>query len=234
MSKSRGNVINPDKIIEEFGADSLRLYEMFMGPLEQVKPWSTKGVEGVNRFLNRAWRLIIDDKNGELNANITDSKPDKEQLKSLHEAIKKVSNDIESLRLNTAISALMIFVNEANQWKTIPISVVKDFVILLSPFAPHIAEELWKRLGADSTIAYAEWPEFNKEYLKAESILYPIQINGKVRSELEVPADKALDKTFVLNEAKKDSKVAEYLEESVIIKEIFVPNRIINIVIKPG
>jgi len=234
MSKSRGNVINPDKIIEEFGADSLRLYEMFMGPLEQVKPWSTKGVEGVNRFLNRAWRLIVDDKTGDINSNINDSKPEKEQLKMLHETIKKVSEDIESLRLNTAISALMIFVNEANQWKVISRSLAKDFVILLSPFAPHISEELWKKLGSDSTIAYADWPEFNEEHLKADSILYPIQVNGKVRGELNVPASKALDKNYVLEEAKKEAKVAEYLQDAVIVKEIFVPNRIINIVVKPG
>lgn len=234
MSKSRGNVINPDKIIKEFGADSLRLYEMFMGPLEQVKPWSTKGVEGVNRFLNRAWRLLIDEESGELSTKIVEAEPEKEHLKPLHEAIKKVSEDIESLRLNTAISALMIFVNEANQWNTIPISVAKHFVILLSPFAPHICEELWKKLGADESIAYAEWPEFNEEYLKADSILYPIQINGKVRSDLEVPAEKATDKEYVLSEAKKDAKISDYLEGSEIVKEIFVPNRIVNLVIKPS
>jgi len=234
MSKSRGNVINPDKIIEQFGADSLRLYEMFMGPLEQVKPWSTKGVEGVNRFLNRAWRLIMDEETGKLNPKVMDADPEKDQLKVLHETIKKVSEDIESLRMNTAISALMIFVNEANQWEKIPKSVAKDFVVLLSPFAPHICEELWKKLGHTSTIAYTNWPEFKEEYLKSDSILYPIQINGKVRSELEVPADKAVDKAYVLKEAKEDSKIAEYLEGSVIIKEIFVPNRIVNIVTKPA
>lgn len=233
MSKSRGNVINPDNIIAQYGADSLRLYEMFMGPLEQVKPWSTKGVEGVNRFLNRAWRLIIDDKTGELNSNLKDIEAGKDQLKVLHETIKKVTDDIESLRFNTAISSLMIFTNEANQWKTIPKSIAQDFVVLLSPFAPHVCEELWKLLGNTDSIAYAEWPEFVEEYLKEDSILYPIQINGKVRSEIHIPADKATDKEFVLGQAKRDDKVNEYLKNAEIIKEIFVPKRIINIVVKP-
>lgn len=233
MSKSRGNVINPDHIIEEYGADSLRLYEMFMGPLEQVKPWSTKGVEGVNRFLNRAWRLLIDEETGKPSSKVVDQNAEKEQLKVLHEAIKKVSEDIENLRFNTAISALMIFVNEANQWNKIPKSVAEDFIILLSPFAPHVGEEIWKLLGNSESIAYAEWPKFNEEFLKADSIFYPIQVNGKVRSDLEVPAEKAMDKEFVLNKAKNDSKIADYLKESVIIKEIFVPKRIINLVIKP-
>tara|TARA_R110002124_G_C8962150_1_gene514178 strand:- start:358 stop:2895 length:2538 start_codon:yes stop_codon:yes gene_type:complete len=233
MSKSRGNVINPDHIIEEYGADSLRLYEMFMGPLEQVKPWSTKGVEGVNRFLNRAWRLLIDEETGDLSSKIINQEPEKEQLKVLHEAIKKVSEDIETLRFNTAISALMIFVNEANQWDEIPKSIAEEFVVLLSPFAPHIGEEIWYLLGNSDSIAYAKWPDFNEEYLKEDSILYPIQVNGKVRSDLEVPAEKAMDKDYVLSKAKEDSKIADYLKESVIVKEIFVPKRIINLVIKP-
>ena len=151
MSKSRGNVINPDHIIEQYGADSLRLYEMFMGPLEQVKPWSTKGVEGVNRFLNRAWRLFIDEETGELLEKVTADKAEKAQLKPLHEAIKKVTEDIQELRFNTSISALMIFVNEANQWKTIPKEVAESFVKLLSPFAPHICEEIWHKLGNETS-----------------------------------------------------------------------------------
>ncbi len=234
MSKSRGNVINPDSVIEQYGADSLRLYEMFMGPLEQVKPWSTKGVEGVNRFLNRAWRLIIDEETGELRSELSEVSPSKKQLKSLHEAIKKVTEDIEELRFNTAISALMIFVNEANQWKEIPHSVAKEFVLILSPFAPHIAEELWAKLGNEQTLAYEDWPLYNEEYLKADSILYPVQVNGKVRANLEIPADKALDKEYVLKKAKEDTKVQNYLINSVIVKEVFVPQRIINIVVRPA
>ena len=134
MSKSRGNVINPDHIIEEFGADSLRLYEMFMGPLEQVKPWSTKGVDGVNRFLHRAWRLLVNEESGELKSTIYEIEPNKEQLKVLHTVIKKVSEDIEAMRYNTAISALMIFVNEANTWSQMPKALAQNFVQILSPF----------------------------------------------------------------------------------------------------
>lgn len=232
MSKSRGNVINPDHVIEKFGADSLRLYEMFMGPLEQVKPWSTKGVDGVNRFLNRAWRLLIDEESGELKPTLSNSEATKEQLKVLHEAIKKVTEDIEEMRFNTAISALMIFVNEANQWKNIPVSIAKSFVQLLNPYAPHIAEELWHKLGEQDTISYTEWPAFNPDFLVSDEIMYPIQINGKVRADIFVPSDKAKDKDFVLNLAKSEAKIAKYLSEGTLVKEIFVPGRIVNLVVK--
>jgi leucyl-tRNA synthetase len=232
MSKSRGTVINPDNIIDEYGADSLRLYEMFMGPLEQVKPWSTKGVEGVNRFLNRVWRLLVDEDSGEILDKVKDIEPQKDHLKPLHEAIKKVSEDIEALRFNTAISALMIFVNEANGWKEIPRSVAKEFIQILNPFAPHITEELWSMLGEEQSLAYHEWPEFNEEYLKADEIMYPIQVNGKVRGELYVDASKAKDKDYVLGLAKEEENVAKYLAEGNLVKEIFVPGKIVNLVVK--
>jgi leucyl-tRNA synthetase len=233
MSKSRGNVINPDDVVDQYGADSLRLYEMFMGPLEQVKPWSTKGVEGVNRFLNRSWRLFLGDGEDEV-LNVTDSEPDKDQLKVLHEAIKKVTEDIENMRFNTAISALMIFVNEANQWDAVPKEIAEDYILLLAPFAPHLAEELWSKLGHEESLAYEEWPEFKEEYLKSDTIEYPVQINGKVREQIQVPAEKAKDKEFVIGLAKQQEKVQKYLDGSTIIKEIFVPGRIINLVIKPS
>ncbi len=232
MSKSRGNVINPDQVVDQFGADSLRLYEMFMGPLEQVKPWSTKGVEGVYRFLNRVWRLIIDEESGEIQKNVEETEPDKEQLKVLHEAIRKVTEDIENMRFNTAISALMIFVNEANQWEKLPVSVLNTFVLLLSPFAPHLAEEMWSRLGNSESLAYEPWPEFNEEYLKEETVMYPVQINGKVRGEVHVPSDKAKAKDYVLAQARKEKNVQRYLDGTTVVKEIFVPGRIINIVVK--
>lgn len=232
MSKSRGNVINPDSVIDQFGADSLRLYEMFMGPLEQVKPWSTKGVEGVNRFLNRVWRLLIDDKSGELSPKIKDTEASKEQLKTLHEAIKKVTEDIEGMRFNTGISALMIFVNEANQWDIIPRSIAEDFIKILSPYSPHISEEIWSLSGHKETLAYTSWPKFDESYLVADSISYPVQVNGKVRANIEVSADKATDKDYVLSLAKAEENVAKYLAEGKLVKEIFVPNRIINLVIK--
>ena len=231
MSKSRGNVINPDDVVEQYGADSLRLYEMFMGPLEQVKPWSTKGVEGVNRFLSRAWRLIVGDQD-EASLLSNDAEPNAEQLKVLHEAIKKVTDDIENMRFNTAISALMIFVNEARQWDALPPEIAKPFVKLLSPFAPHIAEELWAYLGSDHTIAYEKWPELNEEYLVEDTIAYPVQVNGKVRANIEVPAEKAKDKNFVIGLAKEQENIHRYLDGSTIVKEIFVPERIINFVVK--
>ena len=233
MSKSRGNVINPDDVVDNYGADSLRLYEMFMGPLEQVKPWSTKGVEGVNRFLNRAWRLFFGEIQEEDVFNITNEEPSKEQLKTLHEAIKKVSEDIEGLRFNTAISALMIFVNEANQWERgVPQSVAEPFVKLLSPFAPHIAEEIWNKFGHDESLAYEPWPELVEEYLKSETIDMPVQVNGKVRANITVPADKSKDKDFVLGLAKQQENVERYLDDTTIVKEIFVPGRIVNLVVK--
>lgn len=234
MSKARGNVVNPDHVIEQFGADSLRLYEMFMGPLEQVKPWSTKGVEGVNRFLSRAWRLLIDEATGAAHSKVQSTEPTKAQLKTLHEAIKKVTEDIEAMRFNTGISALMIFVNEANNWDTIPESVAKDFVLLLSPYAPHIGEELWSILGATESLAYENWPEFNEAYLVADSKMYPVQVNGKVRGQIEIPTDRAKDKDFVLETAKANEGVKRYLDNSTIVKEIFVPERIINIVVRPN
>jgi len=232
MSKSRGNVINPDDIVNEYGADSLRLYEMFMGPLEQVKPWSTKDVEGVNRFLNRVWRLSMDEETGEVNSKVTENDPNREQLKTLHEAIKKITEDIEGLRFNTAISALMIFVNDANKWDEVPRSVLESFIVLLSPFAPHIAEEIWSQLGNEDSIARADWPEFEEKFLIPETQNYPVQVNGKVRAQLEVPTEKARDKAYVLDLAKQQDTVKKYLDDGELVKEIFVPGRIVNLVVK--
>jgi len=232
MSKSRGNVVNPDDIIEEYGADSMRLYEMFMGPLEQVKPWSTKDVDGVYRFLGRVWRLMIDEETGEILGAVTGGDPSKEQLKTLHECIQKVTHDIEELSFNTAISAMMIFVNEANKWKQVPRQVLEAFLKLLSPFAPHIAEELWHRLGHEKTIAYEPWPEFKEELLIAETQTYPVQVNGKVRANIEVDTEKAKDKEFVLSLAKEDENIKRYLSDGELVKEIFVPGKIVNLVVK--
>jgi len=233
MSKSRGNVINPDDVIKEYGADALRLYEMFMGPLEQVKPWSMRGVEGVYRFLKRVWRVFVDDRSGTLNEDLHQAEPSREQLKVLHETIKKVTEDIEGGRYNTAISQLMIFNNEAMKWDKKPLEVMQTFLVLLSPFAPHIAEELWSRLGNAQTIAAEHWPAHNGEYLVADSFTYAIQVNGKVRATLELPATQASDKTTVLELAKKEPLIARYLAEGNLVKEIFVPLKIVNFVVKP-
>src|SRR5699024_1486891 len=232
MSKSRGNVVNPDDIVDQYGADSMRLYEMFMGPLEQVKPWSTQDVNGVYRFLNRVWRLMVDEESGALNNSDSERDPTREQLRILHECIQKVTSDIGELSLNTAISAMMIFVNKANKWDRCPKIVLKPFVKLLSPFAPHIAEELWQKLGERESIAYADWPEYNEDHLISDTQMYPVQVNGKVRGEIYVAREKAGDKEFVLSEAKSVENVARYLDEGRVVKEIFVPERIVNLVVK--
>jgi leucyl-tRNA synthetase len=239
MSKSRGNVINPDDVIVEYGADALRLYEMFMGPLEQVKPWSMRGVEGVYRFLKRTWRVFIKDDSDDLNEDILDVEPSKAQLKVLHETIKKVTEDIEGGRYNTAISQLMIFNNEAMKWDQKPVSVLKTFLIILSPFAPHIAEELWEKLqeisvtdNIDMSVAFQQWPKHEDKYLVADTFTYAIQVNGKVRGTLEVSAEDADNKEMVLSQAKLEPSVSKYLNDATLIKEIFVPKKIVNFVVR--
>jgi leucyl-tRNA synthetase len=249
MSKSRGNVINPDDVVEQYGADALRLYEMFMGPLEQVKPWSMQGVEGVYRFLKRVWRVFMDEEAGGVHPAVRRSvnsdgtpaiAPDRAQLKMLHETIKKVTEDIEGHRFNTAISALMIFTNEAMKWDVRPVEVLKPFLLILSPFAPHLSEELWGQLGEltgagsgnSRTLAYEPWPEYQEELLKTDSKVYAVQVNGKVRGQVEVPADRAADKEFVLDVARNEPAVSRHLDKGRVVKEIFVPNRVINFVVK--
>jgi len=231
MSKSRGNVINPDDVIQKYGADALRLYEMFMGPLEQVKPWSMHGVEGVYRFLQRVWRVFIDEDQGQLNKDIVEVEPTRDQLKVLHETIRKVTDDIEGMRYNTAISALMIMNNEVMKWPAKPISVMKTFLLLLSPFAPHQAEELWQRLGGANTLAYEAWPEWNETYLVSDSITIAIQVNGKLRGDITLPSNLIQDKAHILELAKAEPTVAKYLAEGTLVKEIYVPGKIVNLVI---
>lgn len=231
MSKSRGNVINPDDVVKLYGADSLRLYEMFMGPLDQVKPWSMNGVEGVFRFLKRTWRVFHQEHEDRLADEFKDVEATRDQLKVLHETIKKVTEDIENGRYNTAISQLMIFNNEAMKWDVRPRSVMETFVLLLSPFAPHMAEELWHRLGHSDTLAYHAWPSWDASFLVSDTFTYAVQINGKVRAELTIPADKAEDKAYVMELAKAEPGARRYLDNATIVKEIFVPKRIINIVV---
>lgn len=231
MSKSRGNVVNPDDVIKQYGSDALRLYEMFMGPLEQVKPWNTRGVDGVFRFLGRIWRLVVDEATGGLNEAIQAVEPDRSQLKSLHEVIKKVTEDIEAMRFNTAISAMMIFVNDAYKWSTVPVSVLEPFLVVLSPFAPHIAEEIWQRLAHNESIAKAEWPVFDEQYLVAETFTYGIQVNGKVRGELTVAASEADSREIVLGRARQVDSVKRWIEGKPVVKEVFVARKIVNIVV---
>ena len=189
MSKSRGNVINPDKVIADYGADSMRLYEMFLGPLESIKPWNIQGVEGVHRFLQKVWRTVIDEQTGELAEEVTDSQTDEATLRLLHQTIKKVSDDIETFGFNTAISAMMIFANHLSKHPVRPKSVIEKFVLILAPFAPHIAEELWEKLGHTDTLACEPWPEYDKELVKKKEIEMVIQLNGRIKGRVTVSAD---------------------------------------------
>jgi len=226
MSKSRGNVINPDDVVDEYGADTLRLYEMFMGPLEQDKPWSTDDVEGVHRFLNRVWRLLIDEDSGA--PVVVDEEPTREQLRPLHRTIKKVTRDIEHLDFNTAIAAMMEFLNAANKWDGVPRAVAEPLVLLLSPFAPHLCEELWARLGHEDSLAYADWPEYEEALLHKEVVEMPVQVDGTVRATIEVSADSGEDD--VIAQAKEEENVARHLDGETIQREIYVPGRIVNFV----
>jgi leucyl-tRNA synthetase len=230
MSKSRGNVLNPDEIVARYGADAFRLYEMFMGPLEQVKPWSTRGVDGTHRFLNRAWRLFVDDRTGEL-ANVSPEEPTVEQLRLVHQTVAKVTDDIEALRFNTAIAALMEFTNAANKWPRVPDAIAKTFVRLLAPLAPHIAEELWQKLGHTESLAYAAWPAHDPAYLVTDTLQIPVQVDGKMRGRIEVAAD--ADEESVLALARGDDNVVRFLEGKDLKRAIYVPGRIVNFVTAP-
>ena len=225
MSKSMFNVVNPDDIVENYGADTLRLYEMFLGPLEQSKPWDTNGIDGVHRFLKRLWGLFYkgDD------VNISDAEPTAEELKTLHKTIKKVTSDIEHFSFNTAISAFMICVNELNSAKCNKRAILEPLVVLLAPFAPHIAEELYHVLGNESTVCDAAFPKHDEKYLAENTVKYPISFNGKVRFTLELAAD--LNPKQVEEIALADEQTAKYLDGKAIKKVIVVPKKIVNIVI---
>jgi leucine--tRNA ligase len=225
MSKSMFNVVNPDDIVENYGADTLRLYEMFLGPLEQSKPWDTNGIDGVNRFLKKLWALFY--KNGQL--QVTDGEPSKEALKALHKLIKKVSWDIENFSYNTSISAFMICVNELTAMKCSNRSILSELLIVLTPFAPHIAEELWHSIGNVTSICDAAWPSFNEEYLKESSVTYAVSFNGKTRFNIEIPAGTAKEEVEKIALANPAS--SKWMEGKTPKKIIVVPNKIVNIVI---
>ena len=230
MSKSRGNAVNPDDILQHCGADAFRLYEMFMGPLEQVKPWNTRGVEGTHRFLNRVWRLLSQSGNGRgLRDTVVDCEPTAAQLRALHRTIAKVTEDIEGLRFNTAIAALMEFTNTASKWETLPRQLALKFVLLLAPLAPHIAEELWQRLGHDESLAYAPWPEARQEFLRSETVEVAVQVNGKTRGRVAVPVDAS--EAQALEIASQDDNVARHLQDREVRRSIYVAGRIVNFVV---
>jgi leucyl-tRNA synthetase len=226
MSKSRGNVVNPDEMIDRFGADAVRLYEMFMGPLEAMKPWSTRGVEGVTRFLERVWRLMVDEA-GRLSSAIVDSVPPVEQQRILHQTIKKVTEDIEHLRFNTAISQMMVFTNEMTKLPQRPRTLIEPFLLLLSPFAPHLTEELWSIIGNRPSISQQPWPSFDSALTVSDRLTIPVQVNGKLRGKLEVSAN--ADRQQVQDLARQVA--AEWLTGKELKKVIYVEQKLINFVV---
>ncbi len=232
MSKSRGNVINPDDVVREYGADSLRLYEMFMGPLEATKPWNMEGVNGVFGFLNRAWRMIVDASATEvqLHAAICEDAPTEEQNRVLHQTIKAVTHDIAKLSFNTAIARMMEFTNFFTKQDRRPRTAMESFVLILAPFAPHLAEELWRALGHTESLAYASWPAYDESLLVADEVEIPVQINGKVRCKITVPAPADQAETEQL--ARSQPRVTELLADREIIKTIAIPGRLVNFVVK--
>jgi leucyl-tRNA synthetase len=237
MSKSRGNVVNPDEVVAEYGADSLRLYEMFMGPLEHSKPWSMTGVEGVYRFLARVWRLAMSEDqegNWNLSGDLSEQELSAGQRRVLHATIKKVSQDIDALSFNTAISQMMICTNEFTATKQRPVEALRVLLPLLSPFAPHLAEEIWMQLGKRFTgfgglASQAKWPEWNEEYLAIDEVSYALQVNGKVRGHLMLPI--SANKGDVEKAALTDSSLAPHLAGKEIKKIVVVPGRLVNIVV---
>jgi leucyl-tRNA synthetase len=224
MSKSMYNVVNPDDIVEKYGADTLRLYEMFLGPLEQSKPWDTNGIDGVHRFLKKLWSLFYKEDNLLINNDAASA----EELKSLHKTIKKITFDIENFSFNTSVSAFMICVNELFTLKCSKKEILEPLVILLTPFAPHIAEELYHVLGNESTVCDAEFPVCNEAYLVESSVKYPISFNGKVRFMLELPAD--MSKEEVEKIAMTNEQTIKQLAGVTPKKVIVVPGKIVNIV----
>ncbi len=229
MSKSRYNVVNPDDVVREYGADSMRLYEMFMGPLDRDKPWTDEGIQGVHRFLRRVWALFITEE-GTLHPRIVSTGGDAGMLRELHKTIKAVGHDIEHLQFNTAIARMMEFLNAALKADRIDQGIMEQFVMVLSPFAPHLAEELWERLGHAKTLAYEPWPQYDAALLVEDTQEVPVQINGKLRGKVVVPAN--ADKDAILAAAKTDEKVAPHLEGKTIVKEIYVPGKMLNLVVK--
>jgi leucyl-tRNA synthetase len=274
MSKSRGNVVNPDDILKEYGADAFRLYEMFMGPLEMVKPWNTKGVEGVYRFLGRVWRLFVDEQSEtkfeqaetttdicgrgcesadpraftsaaakllellKLSSAIEDKQPTPAQLKALHACIKKVTEDLDGMRFNTAISAMMVFINEAMTWETKPVTVLREFLILLQPFAPHIAEELWEKMNLQHStpniqhpagLAYAPWPAFDPALLVEDTLEIPVQVNGKLRDVIRIRLDAS--QAEIEAAARASGKAKPFLDGKTVKKVIIVPKKLVNLVV---
>ena len=226
MSKSLFNVVNPDKIVEDYGADTLRLYEMFLGPIEQSKPWNTSGIEGVSRFLHKVWRFCFDENN---QLALTDEEATPTELKILHTAIKKVEEAIETFSLNIGVSSLMICLNDLTKENCKKKSIMRPFLTLLSSFAPHLSEEIWQRLGEKESVCFSTFPSWEQKYLVENTYTYPISINGKKKFLKEISLD--LNKEEIEKVALEDEKTQSFLQGKQIKKIIVVPKRIVNIVI---
>ena len=230
MSKSRGNVINPEEIMDEYGADSMRLYEMFMGPLNKSKPWSTKGLQGCYRFVNKLWSIIVDE-NGNLSKKIVDNdEGDKDTLFLHHQTIKKLGEDIEDLHFNTAVSQLMIYCNHLQKCNTVSKKLIEELVIILSPFVPHIAEEFWSLLGQSQTISYHSWPQYSEDLIQLDEVTIAVQVNGKLRANINVSKDS--NESDVISEAMSLENVKKFTSDGKIVKTIYVPNRLLNFVVQ--
>jgi leucyl-tRNA synthetase len=232
MSKSRGNIVNPDDVIEQYGTDAFRCYEMFMGPLEQMKPWSMRGVEGVARFLARVWRLMMTENQAgewELSPAVKDVDPSKAQSKVLHATIKKVTEDIEALSFNTAISQMMIFVNAFTNAETVPVPAMRPFLVLLNPFAPHLTSELWERLKSKGGITEQAWPTFDEKFLIEDEVEIVIQLNGKVRDRMTMSVSATEDEMKAA--ALANPKIQQLIAGKTIRKVVVVPKKLVNIVV---
>jgi leucyl-tRNA synthetase len=229
MSKSRGNVVNPDEMIDRYGADAMRLYEMFMGPLEAMKPWNSKGVEGISRFLDRVWRLVVpDERTGD---PIDGREPDPAHVRLLHQTIRKVTEDLDHLHFNTSISQMMVFTNEMTKLERRPRALIEPFLLLLAPFAPHLAEELWQRLGHAESLAYAPWPAWDPALVLEDTVTVAVQVNGKLRATLELP--RGSDQTATQAAALADERVQRFVNGASVRKAVFVPDKLLNLVVAP-